>query len=121
MAIAAPRKLDSRTAEQHLSLELLARRQEAGMFAVALRTVVRQLEGVLLIAGVRGPARGVRAHRAAPSHGRPLRAALGACRMTSLAVTAAALLVLVIAVLLAAVYVSSAVAGGVQQIAAVLP
>jgi hypothetical protein len=48
MAIAAPRKLDSRTAEEHLSLELLARRQEAGMFAVALRTVVRQLEGVLL-------------------------------------------------------------------------
>jgi hypothetical protein len=44
MAIAAPRKLDSRTAEEHLSLELLARRQEAGMFAVALRTVVRQLE-----------------------------------------------------------------------------
>jgi hypothetical protein len=49
MAIAAPRKLDARTAEQHLSLELVARRQEAGLFAVALRTVVRQLEGVLLM------------------------------------------------------------------------
>jgi hypothetical protein len=48
MAISAPRKLDSRTAEEHLSLELLARGQEAGMFAVALRTVVRQLEAVLL-------------------------------------------------------------------------
>jgi hypothetical protein len=41
--------------------------------------------------------------------------------MTAVTVTATALMVLVIAVLLAAVYVSSAVAGGVQQIAAVLP
>jgi hypothetical protein len=34
--------------EMTAQLELLARRQEAGLFASAVRTVVRQLEGVLL-------------------------------------------------------------------------
>jgi hypothetical protein len=41
--------------------------------------------------------------------------------MSAGTVTAGALLVLVVAVLLAALYASTAVAGGVQQIAAVLP
>jgi hypothetical protein len=48
VATAPARKLDARTAEVTLSIELDARRQEAGLFASAIRTVIRQLEAVLL-------------------------------------------------------------------------
>lgn len=47
MAVDA-RKLDSRTAAETHALEMAARAHEAGAFAIAVRTVLRELEAVLL-------------------------------------------------------------------------
>lgn len=45
---AVDRRLDSRTAAEQHALEMAARRHEADAFALAQRTVLRELEAVLL-------------------------------------------------------------------------